>query len=213
MAQVHGFDSFEGLPEAWREGRGGGFFDRGGQLPQVAPNVRLHAGWFDATLPAFLRSEANAAAAEATADVEPLAPAAAEATTNASAAPRSAQEEAAAAGLEAAVAALRVAFVHVDCDLYSSTRTVLTLLAPAIRAGTVLVFDEWCGYEGWEEHEARAWAEFCAEFRVSFEWIAPLATAGAGKPQAGANGDGGGHSRAVVVTGIRAGAGTGVGAL
>ena len=22
-------------------------------------------------------------------------------------------------------------------------------------AGTVLVFDEWCGYEGWEQHEAR----------------------------------------------------------
>ena len=37
--------------------------------------------------------------------------------------------------------------------------------------------DEWCGYEGWEEHEARAWAEFCAEFRVSFEWIAPAVKA------------------------------------
>ena len=46
-------------------------------------------------------------------------------------------------------------FIHIDCDLYSSTKTVLTLLAPAIRTGTVLVFDEWCGYEGWEQHEAR----------------------------------------------------------
>ena len=65
--RLHGFDSFEGLPERWREGRGGGFFDRGGSLPPVAPNVSLHVGWFDATLPAFLRSEAAAAAAEAAA--------------------------------------------------------------------------------------------------------------------------------------------------
>ena len=27
-------------------------------------------------------------------------------------------------------------FIHIDCDLYSSTKTVLTLLAPAIRTGT-----------------------------------------------------------------------------
>ena len=42
------------------------------------------------------------------------------------------------ARLRAATARLRARFVHIDCDLYSSTKTVLTLLAPAIRAGSVL---------------------------------------------------------------------------
>lgn len=54
----------------------------------------------------------------------------------------------------------RIAFLHIDCDLYSSTRDVLSALEERITSGTVIVFDEYCGYEGWEDHEARAWAEF-----------------------------------------------------
>lgn len=55
QATVHGFDSFEGLPEdwpGWQYGKGG--FSQGGRLPKVRANVQLHAGWFDQTLPAFL---------------------------------------------------------------------------------------------------------------------------------------------------------------
>ena len=37
----------------------------------------------------------------------------------------------------------RVAFAHIDVDLYSSTRTVLRALAPRLTAGSVLRFDEW----------------------------------------------------------------------
>src|SRR5262249_35118435 len=52
---LHGFDSFEGLPEHWagtfeRKGK----FGRGGALPEVPANVALHKGWFEQTLPAFL---------------------------------------------------------------------------------------------------------------------------------------------------------------
>ena len=50
-----------------------------------------------------------------------------------------------------------VTLVHIDCDLYESTRTVLAH-AP-IRPGCVVVLDEHHGYPGWEAHEARAWAE------------------------------------------------------
>ncbi len=49
----HGFDSFEGLPEAWR-GVGAGAYSTRGELPVVPANVRLHAGWFADTLPAFV---------------------------------------------------------------------------------------------------------------------------------------------------------------
>ncbi|MGB3734348.1 MAG: class I SAM-dependent methyltransferase [Ilumatobacter sp.] len=51
---VHGFDSFEGLPEAWAGYTmdAGAFGGEG--IPEVRSNVRLHVGWFDATLPEFL---------------------------------------------------------------------------------------------------------------------------------------------------------------
>jgi len=55
---VHGFDSFEGLPEDWDLGNKvikGEAFDRQGVLPDVKDNVRLHKGWFDQTLPIFIK--------------------------------------------------------------------------------------------------------------------------------------------------------------
>lgn len=51
--EVHGFDSFEGLPEGW-SGAPAGVLGTGGAMPAVAENVRLHPGWFADTLPAFL---------------------------------------------------------------------------------------------------------------------------------------------------------------
>lgn len=51
--EVHGFDSFEGLPESWG-GSPQGVLTTGRELPAAAANVRLHPGWFDQTLPAFL---------------------------------------------------------------------------------------------------------------------------------------------------------------
>jgi len=50
--KVHGFDSFEGLPESWRDGFGKGVFATTG-LPPVRSNVVLHKGWFDRTVPTF----------------------------------------------------------------------------------------------------------------------------------------------------------------
>lgn len=51
---VHGFDSFEGLPEAWSDAEGAGAYSTGGRRPRVDARVRLHAGWFRASLPPFL---------------------------------------------------------------------------------------------------------------------------------------------------------------
>ena len=50
--------------------------------------------------------------------------------------------------------------VHFDADLYSSTATALAYVGPYLRRGCVLVFDEWHGYEGAENHEQRAWREY-----------------------------------------------------
>jgi len=52
----HGFDSFEGLQEDWtgwslRKGA----FNLNGEMPKVNQNVTLHKGWFDNSLPNFIK--------------------------------------------------------------------------------------------------------------------------------------------------------------
>ncbi|NMI00065.1 class I SAM-dependent methyltransferase [Pseudonocardia acidicola] len=55
-----------------------------------------------------------------------------------------------------------VDLLHIDADLYSSAATVLELVGPRLRRGSVIVFDEFFNYPGWEDHEARAWWEYVA---------------------------------------------------
>ena len=54
----------------------------------------------------------------------------------------------------------RVDLLHIDCDLYESTSTVLSLLSPWLHPGCAIVFDELVNYPGYEAHEARAFFEF-----------------------------------------------------
>ena len=65
-----------------------------------------------------------------------------------------------------------VAFVHLDCDLYSSTKVVLNFLAPRLVPGTVILFDEYFNYSNWEQHEFKAFQEFVSEYRVSYTYLA-----------------------------------------
>ncbi len=117
---AYGFDSFEGLPEAWRTGFPSKSFGVDGRVPEV-PGAELVVGWFDDTLPRFLDEHPGP-----------------------------------------------VAFLHVDADLYSSARTVLDLVGPRLVPGTVIVFDEYFNYPGWERHEHRAWREYVERTGVRF---------------------------------------------
>jgi hypothetical protein len=121
--KIHGFDSFEGLPEDWKDGYEKGVFSVG-NLPKVKDNVSLIKGWFSNTLPDFMEKESE-----------------------------------------------NVAFLHIDCDLYSSTKTIFDFLAERIVAGTVLVFDEYFNYPGWRNGEFKAFQEFCCNKSVKFEYI------------------------------------------
>lgn len=57
-ARLHGFDSFEGLPEDWTLIDGRGTFSTGGQAPVFSDRrVEFFKGWFDATLPAYTPPE------------------------------------------------------------------------------------------------------------------------------------------------------------
>jgi hypothetical protein len=68
-----------------------------------------------------------------------------------------------------------IKFIHIDCDLYSSTKTVLDNLNAQIVPGTVVVFDEfyyWARpteYTTWVEHEYRALKEWVTENNRKFE--------------------------------------------
>lgn len=66
----------------------------------------------------------------------------------------------------------KIRLVHIDCDLYSSTKTVLDSIGPALREGTILVFDEFHGYtddhQGEMPGEQRAFREWADEHDVSW---------------------------------------------
>jgi len=64
-----------------------------------------------------------------------------------------------------------VGFLHIDCDIYSSTREVLTLLRDRLAPGCVIVFDEFFGYHGFRQHEYRAFHEFIAESGRKFRFV------------------------------------------
>lgn len=58
LSSLHGFDSFEGLPENWDADRPKGTFDVGGKMPVFDDSrVQLHQGWFEETLPTFVLPE------------------------------------------------------------------------------------------------------------------------------------------------------------
>jgi hypothetical protein len=140
--EFHGFDSFEGLPEDWDMGQKSvkkEAFDRKGELPEVPENVKLYKGWFNETLPNFIK------------------PSLTEKSTP-------------------------ISFLHVDCDIYSSTDYSLNLLNDRIVPGTIIRFDElscwrWVFneaspkgkanrvmYTTWKDHEWKAMNEWLEKY-------------------------------------------------
>lgn len=64
------------------------------------------------------------------------------------------------------------AFINIDSDLYSSAKTVLTLLQERIIPGTVICFDEICDYDEYRKHEIKAFAEFLLDTGYNFKCVA-----------------------------------------
>jgi hypothetical protein len=124
--KVYGFDSFEGLPEKWRDGFEKGAFNRNGQFPPVNPNVELIKGWFNETLEDFMKAHPK-----------------------------------------------KVSFLHIDADLYSSTKYILDTLKPHLDTDCIVIFDELVNYPGFDgpNGELRAFYEFITENKVEYEWI------------------------------------------
>lgn len=124
QSEIHGFDSFEGLPMAWGILANKAHFDVQGNMPNVPGNVKLHKGWFKDTLPVFVTNNMNC----------------------------------------------RVFLIHIDCDIYQSTKDVFDLLGEKL-VGAYILFDEYFGYPGWEFHEHRALLELIKERKLSVEYL------------------------------------------
>ncbi|TXJ54800.1 hypothetical protein EPJ67_11080 [Brachyspira aalborgi] len=65
----------------------------------------------------------------------------------------------------------KAAFIHIDCDLYSSTKTIFDNIYDRIVPNTVIQFDEYYNYPGWRNHEFKAFQEFCKKYSVEYEYI------------------------------------------
>ncbi|MDC0383105.1 class I SAM-dependent methyltransferase [Schleiferiaceae bacterium] len=121
---VSGFDSFEGLPELWRDGFEEGAFKLK-SLPKVRSNVTLYKGWFEEGISNYLANNS----------IE------------------------------------YISYLHIDCDLYSSTKTIFEKLGKYIKTGSIIVFDEYFNFPGWEGDEFKAFQEFINETGLMYEYL------------------------------------------
>jgi predicted O-methyltransferase YrrM len=64
-----------------------------------------------------------------------------------------------------------IGFIHVDCDIYASAKTVLELTIPRLAPGAVIVFDEFFNYKGYELHEYKAFFEATERFDLGYRFI------------------------------------------
>lgn len=64
-----------------------------------------------------------------------------------------------------------ISFLHIDCDLYSSTTTIFRWLGDHIVDGTIILFDEYFNYPSWKEGEYKAFHEFLSNKNITYEYL------------------------------------------
>jgi hypothetical protein len=63
--------------------------------------------------------------------------------------------------------------INIDCDTYESTYFVLNSIGPKrIVSGTIIIFDEYFGFHGWENCEYKAWQEYCKNNNIKYKYLA-----------------------------------------
>jgi len=65
----------------------------------------------------------------------------------------------------------KIAFVHIDCDVYSSAKTVFDNIYHKIQKGTVIVFDEFWNFPSWQEQEFKAFQEFVKKHNMEYRYL------------------------------------------
>ncbi len=65
----------------------------------------------------------------------------------------------------------KISLLHIDCDLYSSTKTGLEACVPHLAKNAVIVFDELLDYPNYEKNELLALYEYARDHKLRFDWI------------------------------------------
>lgn len=50
----------------------------------------------------------------------------------------------------------KLALAHIDTDTYAPAKAALDSLKPVLQSGSIIIFDELCGYPNWRSHEFKA---------------------------------------------------------
>jgi hypothetical protein len=66
----------------------------------------------------------------------------------------------------------KVKLVHIDCDIYSSAKEIFETIGPHLAPETLIVFDEYWNYEGWQEGEFKAFHEFIGKSGRTYTYLA-----------------------------------------
>ncbi|MEO9965990.1 MAG: class I SAM-dependent methyltransferase [Reichenbachiella sp.] len=64
----------------------------------------------------------------------------------------------------------KIAFMHLDVDTYTPTKTILLHTVDQLEPGTIIIFDELLGYPGWKKNEYKALQEVIAP-KWEFEFL------------------------------------------
>jgi len=159
---IHGFDSFEGLPEDWDNGQEGdydkGKFDLGG-VPPCLKEVQKHLNGMGYGIGKGKHKDA---------------PDHGEVNNNID------ETVVLHAGwFEDTVSSFfddhphPIGYIHADADLHSSTITFLEEICrrQLLVKGSVITFDEYANYPGWEKGEYLAWAQMVEKYNIDFQYI------------------------------------------
>lgn len=149
---VYGFDSFEGLPEYWDSQNPKGVYSLGGRQPEGAINLQYE--WAN---PGMYDSSPTRSVIPWAKNIQLV-----KGYFENSLPPFLEQHKEVAS------------FLHIDSDLYSSAKTILTLMKDRIVPGTILVFDDFSGYPDFKDrnHEVKAFAEFLIDTGKKYKSLA-----------------------------------------
>lgn len=64
-----------------------------------------------------------------------------------------------------------IALLHIDSDLYESAQDIFHSLGSRLVSGSIIIFDEYFNYPGWQHHEHKAFSEFVAETGLTFRYL------------------------------------------
>ena len=67
--------------------------------------------------------------------------------------------------------ASQVHLLHMDSDTFTPTIYVLKSLLVMLKKGSIVIFDEYFGYQGWKQHEYKAWEEIVSTNNIRYRYI------------------------------------------